>query len=141
MFQNCIGAIDGTHVNARTSHDNQIPFCGRKVDTTWNVMWACSFDMQFTYVMSGWEGIANDARVFTESISDAANQFPTPTGGIYCIYNNLVDLISFLLFFHSTNKCVYYVVVLDIQTCPDFYLLTMIRDTAYMILEGSTTTM
>ena len=59
-MQNCIGAIDGTHVRACVSQENQIPFIGRKGILTQNIMAACSFDMQFTFVWAGWEGSAHD---------------------------------------------------------------------------------
>uniref|UniRef100_A0A6N2KD65 DUF8040 domain-containing protein n=1 Tax=Salix viminalis TaxID=40686 RepID=A0A6N2KD65_SALVM len=59
-FKNCVGAIDGTHVRVCISAENQVPFIGRKGVPTQNVMAACSFDMQFTFVWAGWEGSAID---------------------------------------------------------------------------------
>ena len=53
MLKNCIGTIDGTHVDAHTPQDQQITFCDRKTNTTWNVMCACSFDMCESYVWLG----------------------------------------------------------------------------------------
>ena len=44
-------------------------------------MCVCSFDMRFTYVMAGWEGTANDARVLMETITKPENQFPMPPHG------------------------------------------------------------
>ena len=95
MLKNCIGAIDGTHVDARILQDQQITFCGRKINTTWNVMCACSFDMRFTFVMSGWEGTANDSRVLLECISNPNNKFSLPTRGIY--YNIYIYFTIFIL--------------------------------------------
>ncbi|KAG5236718.1 protein ALP [Salix suchowensis] len=65
-FKNCIGAIDGTHVRVTVSPENQIPYIGRKGVPTQNIMAACSFDMQFTFVWAGWEGSAHDTRIFLE---------------------------------------------------------------------------
>ncbi|GJZ51890.1 hypothetical protein Tco_0606405 [Tanacetum coccineum] len=49
----------------------QKSFRGRKaVLVTQNVMAICSHDMMFTFVYTGWEGTANDSRVF-----------PLPKGG------------------------------------------------------------
>ena len=48
--QNCIGAIDGTHVRACISTKNQIPFIGRKGVPTQNIMATCNFNMRFTFV-------------------------------------------------------------------------------------------
>ena len=41
---------------------------GRKNWPTQNVMAACSFDMKFTYVLSGWEGTASDSRIIKSAL-------------------------------------------------------------------------
>ncbi|XP_062100238.1 uncharacterized protein LOC133806123 [Humulus lupulus] len=58
-FKNCIGAIDGVHVNAVIPPEDQVPFVGRKGIPTQNVMAICNFDMQFIYAYAGWEGSAH----------------------------------------------------------------------------------
>ena len=45
-------------------------------------MCACSFDMMFTFVYTGWEGTANDSRVFLDAIMREENNFPFPNEGI-----------------------------------------------------------
>ncbi|XP_034932828.1 uncharacterized protein [Populus alba] len=87
-FKNCIGAIDGTHVRACVSQENQIPFIGRKGIPTQNVMAACSFDMQFTFVWAGWEGSAHDTRIFYEAIGNTNIQFPRPPEGKYYLVDS-----------------------------------------------------
>uniref|UniRef100_A0A6N2MVI3 DDE Tnp4 domain-containing protein n=1 Tax=Salix viminalis TaxID=40686 RepID=A0A6N2MVI3_SALVM len=82
-FKNCIGAIDGTHVRATISPELQIPFIGRKGVPTQNIMAACSFDMQFTFVWAGWEGSAHDTRIFLEAIHSTSIKFPKPPEGKY----------------------------------------------------------
>ncbi|KAG5228228.1 protein ALP [Salix suchowensis] len=82
-FKNCIGAIDGTRVRAMISSENQIPFIGRKGVLTQNIMAACSFDIQFTFVWAGWEGSAHDARIFLETIDSRSIKFPKPPEGKY----------------------------------------------------------
>ena len=44
-------------------------------------MLACSFDMMFTYVYTGWEGTANDSRVLMDAITREENRFPMPKEG------------------------------------------------------------
>ncbi|KAF2308870.1 hypothetical protein GH714_022402 [Hevea brasiliensis] len=56
LEKDCIGAIDGTHMSAYVQEENLIQFIGRKGVPTQNIMAAYSFDMQFTFVMAGWEG-------------------------------------------------------------------------------------
>ncbi|CAN0830876.1 hypothetical protein LINGRAPRIM_LOCUS3397 [Linum grandiflorum] len=83
---NCVGAIDGVHIDACIPTDQQVPFRGRKTTTTQNVMCVCSFDMLFTYVVAGWEGTANDSRILSETAYNSANQFPMPPQGMIYIY-------------------------------------------------------
>ncbi|KAJ9145635.1 hypothetical protein P3X46_027997 [Hevea brasiliensis] len=79
----CIGAIDGTHVSAYVQEENLIRFIGRKGVPTQNIMAACSFDMQFTFVMVGWEGTAHDGRLFQYAINKQNLNFPKPPPGKY----------------------------------------------------------
>ena len=41
--------------------------------------------MNFTYVLSGWEGTANDSRVLAECVNNPAMKFPMPPLGICSI--------------------------------------------------------
>ncbi|KAK9070244.1 hypothetical protein SSX86_010644 [Deinandra increscens subsp. villosa] len=80
FFKKCIGAIDGTHVAAWAPASKQKSFRGRKaVLVTQNVMAVCSHDMMFTFVYTGWEGTANDSRVFYDAIVRPENKFPMPS--------------------------------------------------------------
>ncbi|CAN1315262.1 hypothetical protein LINPERPRIM_LOCUS29644 [Linum perenne] len=86
IVPDCVGAIDGVHIDACIPTDQQIPFRGRKTTTTQNVMCVCNFDMLFTYVVAGWEGTANDARSLAQTASNPNNQFPMPPQGKLYIY-------------------------------------------------------
>ncbi|KAI3922740.1 hypothetical protein MKW98_006871 [Papaver atlanticum] len=98
-FKDCVGAIDGTHISASVPTDTaQIPYRGRKTLPTQNVMCVCDFDMCFTYVLAGWEGTANDARIFMEAISDPQSKFPHPPEGKYYVvdsgYSNMLGYFA-----------------------------------------------
>ena len=67
--QDCVGAIDGTHVRASVSPKIQGRFRGRKDGTTQNVLAAISFDLKFTNVLAGWEGSAHDLHVLNDAFS------------------------------------------------------------------------
>ncbi|XP_062086320.1 uncharacterized protein LOC133792429 [Humulus lupulus] len=82
-FKNCIGAIDGVHVNAIIPPEDQVPFVGRKGIPTQNVMAICNFDMQFIYAYAGWEGSAHDTRIFYTALRDSTSNFPKPPQGKY----------------------------------------------------------
>ncbi|XP_068644672.1 uncharacterized protein [Aristolochia californica] len=62
LLTDCIGAIDGTHIKANIPLEQQRRFWNRKGFLSQNVMATCTFDMQFTYVLAGWEGSAADLR-------------------------------------------------------------------------------
>ncbi|CAN0904940.1 hypothetical protein LINGRAHAP2_LOCUS23382 [Linum grandiflorum] len=90
----CVGAIDGVHIDACILTNQQILFRGRKTTTTHNVMCVCSFDMLFTYVM---EGTANDSRVLSETASNSTNQFPMPPlGMIFMVLVNSVIYMNYI---------------------------------------------
>ncbi|KAK2663428.1 hypothetical protein Ddye_002002, partial [Dipteronia dyeriana] len=74
----CISAIDGTHVAAWAPAQKQTSYRGRKVVITQNIMCSCSFDMLVTFMYTGWEGIANDSRVFIDALTKCENQFSFP---------------------------------------------------------------
>ncbi|KAL0010095.1 hypothetical protein SO802_005203 [Lithocarpus litseifolius] len=78
----CVGAIDGTHVSARPPVNATQAHRDHKSLITTNVLCVCNMDMQFTFVHSGWEGSANDSRVFEEAISDQKHGFPWPPTGL-----------------------------------------------------------
>ncbi|XP_030970378.1 uncharacterized protein LOC115990722 [Quercus lobata] len=53
--------------------------------------------MQFTFVHAGWEGSANDSRVFEEATSDRKHGFSwPPTGSYYLVDSGLPIGTSFL---------------------------------------------
>lgn len=64
----------------------QTSFRGRKTNITQNVMVACDFDMKFVFVYAGWEGAANDFRVFIDAVTRVGNNFPMPRGGMNLLY-------------------------------------------------------
>ena len=47
-----------------------------------NVLGICDFDMIFTFVWAGWEGIAHDSRVLNEVVHNPTSGFPFPPPGM-----------------------------------------------------------
>ena len=66
-FDNCLGALDGTHVMAKVPPQLQKRFRGRK-GITQNVLGVCNFEMLFIVALTGWEGSAHDARVLNDAV-------------------------------------------------------------------------
>lgn len=66
---------------ARVTNHSDVPFRGKSSTPTQNVMCVTNFDLCFTFVCTGWEGSAHDARIFTETVNDPTMNFPTPDEG------------------------------------------------------------
>jgi len=71
FFSHCVGALDGTHILAWVpeSHINKSAYRNRKKDLSQNVLAVVDFEMNFVYVLPGWEGAANDSRVLNDAIA------------------------------------------------------------------------
>jgi hypothetical protein len=68
-FSDCLGALDGTHINTFIRGEPIAPYSNRKGRLSQNVLVACKFDLQFSYVLAGWEGSAHDGRILHNAIS------------------------------------------------------------------------
>ena len=68
-FNNCLGALDGTHIPIHVPLEEQSRYRNRKGTLSQNVLAVCDFDMQFVYVLPGWEGSAHDGRVLLDAQS------------------------------------------------------------------------
>lgn len=53
----------------------------RKGEIATNVLGVCSQDLQFIYVLAGWEGSAHDSRVLKDALS-RRNGLKVPNGNI-----------------------------------------------------------
>ncbi|CAA0805924.1 Unknown protein [Striga hermonthica] len=96
-FKDCIGAIDGTLIPAWVPQRRHGSYRCRKGILAQNVMVACDFECKFTFVLSGWEGSANDARIFQETLRDPAIDFPwAPPGKYYLVDSGYINVPGFL---------------------------------------------
>ncbi|XP_024027941.1 uncharacterized protein LOC112093522 [Morus notabilis] len=77
--KDCVCAIDGTHVPCTPIGAHNLAAYQNTNDVNSRaILAACSFDMKFTYILSGWEGSAHDARVLTDALNNPRFQFPHP---------------------------------------------------------------
>ncbi|PPE01448.1 hypothetical protein GOBAR_DD01529 [Gossypium barbadense] len=67
--KNCLGALDGTHIKIRVPTVDKPRYRMRKGDITTNMLRVCTLDMQFVYVLPGWEGSVADGPVLRDAIS------------------------------------------------------------------------
>jgi hypothetical protein len=67
LFCNVLGAMDGTHINCNPSASEHQSARNRKGGVTQNCLACCSFDLQFQYMLSGWDGCSSDAGIFNDA--------------------------------------------------------------------------
>ncbi|KAG5059183.1 hypothetical protein JHK87_000212 [Glycine soja] len=80
----CIGAIDGTHIPASLKGRDVSSYRDRHGNISQNVLAACNFDLEFMYVLSGWEGSAHDSKVLSDALA-RKNGLKVPQGKYYLV--------------------------------------------------------
>ncbi|XP_057248954.1 protein ALP1-like [Beta vulgaris subsp. vulgaris] len=93
--ENCLGALDGTYVNVRVSSQEKGKYRTRKNTVAMNVLGVCSPNMEFIYVLPGWEGSAHDVRVLRNALS-RPNGFRVPRGNYYLVDAGYTNCEGFL---------------------------------------------
>ncbi|GLB45529.1 putative DDE superfamily endonuclease [Lyophyllum shimeji] len=80
FFEDCLGAIDGSHIDAHVDASQAAAYRDRKGRLSTNILAACTFDLRFSYLLVGWEGSATDSRIFKDA---RENGFAVPRGKFY----------------------------------------------------------
>ncbi|GFP98925.1 putative nuclease harbi1 [Phtheirospermum japonicum] len=89
-FKDCIRAIDGTHIPAMIVGQDTSRYRNRHGIISQNVLAACNFDLEFIYVLSGWEGSTHDSKVLNDALT-RRNGLKVPNGNYFvedCGYPN-----------------------------------------------------
>jgi len=68
-FKDAIGALDGSHISASPPAHSCSAYRNRKGFLSQNCLFACGFNLLFTYSLTGWEGSASDARLYDDACS------------------------------------------------------------------------
>jgi DDE superfamily endonuclease len=63
-FKDALRALDGSHIHSSPSSRERASHRNRKGFVSQNCLFGCSFNLQFVYANTGWEGSATDARVY-----------------------------------------------------------------------------
>ena len=66
-FKDAIGAIDGSHIPIAPPARLASAYRNRKGFISQNCLFACDFNLCFTYMLMGWEGSASDAHIFGDA--------------------------------------------------------------------------
>ncbi|XP_068307625.1 uncharacterized protein [Pyrus communis] len=67
--KDCVGAIDGTHIPAMVSGLEVASYRDRHGKISQNVLATCNFDLEFIYILCGWEGSAHDSKLLHNAAS------------------------------------------------------------------------
>ena len=79
-LKKCRGSTDCSHIDSWVADEDMARYRNRKGGITMNILAACTFDLRFCYVLSGWEGSAADGRVFDDA---RKVDFAIPPGTFY----------------------------------------------------------
>ncbi|KAH6828123.1 hypothetical protein C2S53_014964 [Perilla frutescens var. hirtella] len=99
-FKGCLGALDGTYILVKVSKSDRGWYCNRKGQILVNVLGVCDRYMNFTYILTGWEGSATDARVLRDAIT-RNNGLRVPIGNYYLCDNGYVNGEGFLTLYRG----------------------------------------
>ncbi|CAL5331503.1 unnamed protein product [Camellia sinensis] len=98
----CVGAIDGTDFHVRVPNKDAQRYRGRKCYPIQNALAACSFDLKFTYILSGWEGSTSDSRILDNALTIEMDKLINEEGSQECSveidkkhlkWNNQMDVV------------------------------------------------
>ncbi|XP_047310139.1 protein ROOT HAIR DEFECTIVE 3 homolog 1-like [Impatiens glandulifera] len=99
-FKDCLGALDGTHVEMIIPLKDQGRYRNRKQQITTNVLGVCDRkSLKFLYVLPGWEGSSSDSKVLRSALVRERDPFLVPTGIVHiinacCVLHNYIRKIA-----------------------------------------------
>ena len=68
FFKDCLGAIDGTHINVYPPATTRARWRDRHGDLSQNILAICDFTMRFVFFLVGWEGSVADSTLYNHAI-------------------------------------------------------------------------
>ncbi|KAK5819425.1 hypothetical protein PVK06_024425 [Gossypium arboreum] len=92
---NFLDALDGTHIKIRVPTVDKPRYQTRKGDIATNMLGVCTPNMQFVYVLPGWEGSVADGRVLQDAIS-RRHGLKVPHGCYYLVDAGYTNCEGFL---------------------------------------------
>ncbi|KAH6805029.1 hypothetical protein C2S51_029860 [Perilla frutescens var. frutescens] len=94
------GALDGTFIQVTPPKEEKQRYRTRKGGIATNVLRVCCPNMQFIYVLPGWEGSAHDGRVLRDAIN-RPNGLKVPQGCYYLVDAGYCNSEGFLAPYHG----------------------------------------
>ncbi|XLR35924.1 hypothetical protein S83_063824, partial [Arachis hypogaea] len=81
----CLGALDRTYIDVIVPEKGKSRYQTRKSKISTNVLGVCNRDMNFVYVLSGWEGSNSDSTILRDVIS-CRNNLKIPSGMYFLMF-------------------------------------------------------
>ncbi|KAL8555308.1 hypothetical protein ACS0TY_003206 [Phlomoides rotata] len=94
-FKGCLGALDGTYIPVKVPAEDVPRYRNRKGNVSVNVLAVCDQNMNYIYVLSGWEGSAADSRVLRDAVTQE-NGLRVPNGNYYLVDGGYTNGNGFL---------------------------------------------
>ncbi|KIK21681.1 hypothetical protein PISMIDRAFT_78742, partial [Pisolithus microcarpus 441] len=69
FFKDAISVLDRSHIHVVPAANDQAAYHNCKGYVSQNCLFACDFQFQFTYTLTGWEGSAMDAHIYQDALS------------------------------------------------------------------------
>ncbi|CAA0829641.1 Unknown protein, partial [Striga hermonthica] len=91
----CLGALDGTHIEVTVPEVDKTRYRTRKGQVAVNVLGVVDRNLNFVYVLCGWEGSAADCRVLRDAVN-RQNGLKIPRGSFYLCDNGYTNGDGFL---------------------------------------------
>ncbi|XP_057773452.1 uncharacterized protein LOC130992735 [Salvia miltiorrhiza] len=94
-FKGCLGALDGTYISVMVGNEDKPRYRTRKGQISTNVLGVCDRNLNFSYVLTGWEGSAADSRILRDAIN-RPHGLRVPKGNYYLCDNGYANSDGFL---------------------------------------------
>ncbi|KAG8382606.1 hypothetical protein BUALT_Bualt05G0095000 [Buddleja alternifolia] len=65
----CLEALDGTYIPMGVRLPDKAIYQNRKGDISVNALGVCDINIKFVYILTGWEGSAEDSRVSKDALT------------------------------------------------------------------------
>ncbi|XP_012836506.1 PREDICTED: uncharacterized protein LOC105957126 [Erythranthe guttata] len=101
-FKGCLGALDGTYIGVRVPCLDKPRYRNRKGNVSVNMLAVCDNNMNFIYLLTGWEGSAADSRILRDAVT-RENGLRIPTGNYYLVDNGYTNGEGFLAPYRGTR--------------------------------------
>ncbi|WVZ89006.1 hypothetical protein U9M48_035470 [Paspalum notatum var. saurae] len=103
-FENCIGALDGTHIRLQVSGERNMNFIGRHMVPTFNVLAVVDLDCRFIFVCSGRPVSMHDYTVLKQALVHCHDHFPhPPQAKFYLVDSAYRNISGFLAPYRNTR--------------------------------------